>query len=536
MKIWCRLDGQAPLLVARQTCGKGSGEGDKKHFDMVIVGSGAGLAILEGALQSGLSCALVERGKFGGTCLTKGCIPSKILVHPADVMREVAHARKVGLDYPPPAIHWETVSERMWNKIGQTRNIERSIEQADGVEVFKGTAVFTGTHTMKVRLSDGTETEPFSSDRFVLAVGGRSFAPPIPGLAETGYLDSEHFFGDGFPTAPWKRLVIIGGGAIGTEFAHIFSAFGTEVSIVEMLPHLVPTEEEAISEMLEDNFGRLGIHVLTNHKAVSVRRENGHKVVVVQDAQTEGTREVPCDEILVASGIRSNADLLHVELAGIATDKRGWIVTDEYLQTSQPHIWALGDINGKYQFRHKANYEAEVLVANLFGKSEPKRAADYSTVPWAIFTHPQIGHVGMTEKQALAKHEKVMVGVKHYSSIANGYAMGYSSGDPDDGFVKVIADEDMKILGAHVIGPQAAILVQAFVYLMNMDFCCSCGKTKRAEPLLEVAQDCHVSGSANLMNRSMVIHPALSEVAGWIVDELEWVTANVSVPGTETIL
>jgi dihydrolipoamide dehydrogenase len=146
----------------------------------------------------------------------------------------------------------------------------------------------------------------------------------------------------------------------------------------------------------------------------------------------------------------------------------------------------------------------------------------------------------MTEKQALAKHEKVMVGVKHYSSIANGYAMGYSSGDPDDGFVKVMADEDMKILGAHVIGPQAAILVQAFVYLMNMDFCCSCGKTKRAEPLLEVAQDCHVSGSANLMNRSMVIHPALSEVAGWIVDELEWVTANVSVPisvpGTETIL
>ena len=497
-----------------------------KHFDMVIVGSGVGLAILEESLQAGMSCALVESGKFGGTCLTKGCIPSKILVHPADVIREVAHAHKVGLDFQPPAIQWAMVFERMWNKIDQSRNIERSIEQAHGVEIFKGTAAFTGTHTMKVHLTDGTETETFSSERFVLAAGGRSFKPPISGLEETGYLDSDHFFGDGFPAEPWKRLVIIGGGAIGTEFAHIFSAFGTEVTLVEMLPHLVSTEEETISEMLEDNFRHFGIGVLTSHKAVSVRQEDGHKVVVVQDVHTEKTKEIPCDEILVASGIRSNADLLHAELADLVTDKRGWIETDAFLQTSQPHIWALGDINGKYQFRHKANYEAEVLVANLFKKAEPKRAADYTTVPWAIFTHPQIGHVGLTEKEALAKHERIMVGVKHYSSIANGYAMGYSNGDPDDGFVKLIADENMKILGAHVIGPQAAILVQSFVYLMNMDFCCSCGKTEKSEPLLQVAQDCHVSGSANLMNRSMVIHPALSEVAGWIVDELEWVSSK----------
>lgn len=494
-----------------------------KHFDMVIVGSGAGLAILQAAMQAGMSCALVESGKFGGTCLTKGCIPSKILVHPADMIREAAHARHVGLEYQPPAIRWEKISERMWNKIGENRNIERSVDQASGVEVFKGIAIFTGPHTMKVRLADGTETAPFSSEKFVLAAGGRSFIPPIPGLETTGYIDSEHFFGDGFPAQPWKRLVIIGGGAIGTEFAHIFSAFGTEVTLVEMLPHLVSTEEETISEMVEDTFRRHGTNVLTGHKAVSVRKEADHKVVVVQDVETGKAMDIPCEEILVASGIRSNADKLQVEMAGVMTDKRGWIQTDEYLQTSQPHIWALGDINGKYQFRHKANYEAEVLVANLFEHAEPKRAANYATVPWAIFTHPQIGHVGLTEKEARRQHEKIMVGVKRYSSVANGYAMGYSSGDPDDGFVKLIADEHMKILGAHVIGPQAAILVQSFVYLMNMDFCCSCGKAEKAEPQLAVSQDCHVIGSANLMNRSMVIHPSLSEVAGWIVDELEWV-------------
>ncbi len=494
-----------------------------KHFDMVIVGSGVGLAILEGARQAGLSCAFVENGKFGGTCLTKGCIPSKVLVHPADVIREAEHASRVGLDFAAPGISWTTITERMRKKIDESRNIERRIDQASGVETFKGTAEFTGTHTMKVRYDDGTETEPFSSERFVLAAGGRSFIPPVSGLEETGYLDAEHFFGDGFPSAPWKRLVIIGGGAIGTEFAHIFSAFGTEVTIVEMLPHLVSTEEETISELLEDNFRRHGISVLTRHKAVSALKENGHKVVVVEDLQTNECKNIECDEILVSSGIRSNADRLHTELAGIVTDERGWIQTDEYLQTSQPHIWALGDINGKFQFRHKANYEAEVLVPNLFEKAEPKRAATYTTVPWGIFTFPQIGHVGLTEKQAHAKYEKILVAVKRYSSVANGYAMGYVRNDPDDGFVKLIADENMRIIGAHVIGPQAVILVQSFVYLMNMDFCCPCSKTEKAENLLPVAQDCHVNGSADLMNRSMVIHPALTEVTGWIVDELEWV-------------
>lgn len=492
-----------------------------KQYDLAVIGSGVGLTLIDAALQQGLSCALVENAKFGGTCLTRGCIPSKILVHPADLIRDAERADRVGLHFSGHQLDWPAISKRMWRQIDQSKGIEKSLDGAHGLDTYKGTGEFTGPHTMRVAYAEGSYSEDFSARRFIVAAGGRPSIPPISGLEDLGYLDTEKFFGEGFPKKPWDSLVIIGGGAIGAEFAHIFSAYGCKVTVVEMLPRLVPTEEEAVSGMLESNFRQSGIDVYTGHKALSVRAESGKKILKIQNTQTMEEKDIPCEEILLAAGIRPNSDLLRADLAGIEMDDRGWIKTNEYLETSQPHIWALGDINGKYQFRHKANYEADVLLNNLFYSDGPKQKAEYDAVPWAIFTHPQIAHVGLTQTQAAKQHSRLMVGVKHYSSVAKGFAMGYEEGDRDDGFVKLVAGEDMKILGVHIIGPEAAVLIQAFVYLMNTGYRCQKSVPHGYDTNLQSTLTCP-GGSFEAIGRAMVIHPSLSEVAGWAVGNLDW--------------
>ncbi|MBT7121439.1 MAG: FAD-dependent oxidoreductase, partial [Clostridia bacterium] len=310
-----------------------------KKYDIVIIGSGAGLSTLSAALQNGMSCALIENSKFGGTCLTRGCLPSKILVHPADVIREAQHAKKVGLEFVEPKVDWGLITERMWHTIDEHKGIEQSLSNVQGLTVYKGTGEFTRPFAMHVKDKNGDYSEEFEGAKFVIAAGARSFVPPIEGLKETGYVISESFFGDKFPKKPWKSLVIIGGGAIGAEFAHIFSAFGTKVTVVEMQPHMVSLEEEEISETLAKNFVNNGIDVLLNHKAVSAQKSGNLKQVTVEDVNTGETKSIVCEEILVASGVRSNADLLKVENTGVKTSARGWIATNEFLETSVQNIW-----------------------------------------------------------------------------------------------------------------------------------------------------------------------------------------------------
>ncbi|MBP7401450.1 MAG: FAD-dependent oxidoreductase [Clostridia bacterium] len=501
-----------------------------REFDLAIIGSGVGLSLAEAALNKGLRCALVEEGKFGGTCLTRGCIPSKILVHPADLIREAAHAARIGLDFQLAGMDWGVLSRRMWEKIGESARIEHSLTGIQGLTVYKGRGAFTAPFAMRVTTPDGGTVGEFRARRYILAPGARSAVPPVDGLEQVGYVVSETFFGDRFPEKPWKSLVILGGGAIGCEFAHIFSAFGTRVTVVERLPRLASTEEEEVSRLVESQFRANGIDVLTGHRAVRVRGTGAGKTVTVRDEATGATRDIHCEEILVSAGVRSNADRIAADAAGIALDERGWIRTDEYLQTSVPGIWALGDINGKYQFRHKANYEADILAGNLFGPGGEagRRQVHYDAVPWAIFTCPQVAHVGLTEAQARERGGRLLVGYNRYSSVAKGFAMGYEPGDPDDGFVKLIADEHMRILGVHIAGPHASMLIQPFVYLMNAGFSCTLpspaerGKVLRRK-LSEAVHQCLEAGTISPIYESMVIHPALSEVAAWVIGGLRFV-------------
>lgn len=498
-----------------------------EKYDLVVVGSGVGLTIIEEALQNGMRCAIIERGKFGGTCLNRGCIPSKVLVYPADLIREAEHADKVGVTYPAPEVSWPTIARRMWQFIDKNKKIEASLLSAEHLTVYRGTGVFTGPDTLQVPDERDGRTDPFTARLFVLAPGVRTQIPPVEGLAETGFITSETFFGPLFPVKPWKNLTIIGGGAIGLEFAHIFSAQGTQVTIVEMATRLAPTEEPEISRLLEKQLRSRGIDVITNHQAVTAGKAEVGKCLLVRDRSDASTQSICSEEIFVAAGVRSNADLLAVEKAGIATDARGYIITNEYLETSRKNIWALGDINGKYQFRHKANYEAEILAHNLFRPDLSKRSATYQSVPWAIFTDPQIAHVGLREDEIKASGIRYLVGVNHYSDIAKGYAMGYERKDPDNGFVKLLTDENMKILGVHLIGPQASVLIQSFVYLMNAGYKCS-QKTRdkrrknSQRTIPGLFPPCTEAGSLDPIMHSMVIHPALSELTAWVIDNLEW--------------
>lgn len=495
-----------------------------ERYDVTVIGGGAGLMVVEAAHKEGLKCCIIEEAKFGGTCLTKGCIPSKILVAPADLIREAQRANKIGLQFDMPVVQWDVISERMWKQIDLSIRVEEKFRKADGVHVIKGRAEFMSSHKMKITEANGNEIT-IESDTFVVATGARTFVPPIPGFADVDYVTAENFFAERFPEKPWKSVLLMGGGAIGTEFAHIFSALGAEVDLIEMKPRILGTEEESISEFTKSVFEQNGIRVHTNSQVIFAEKTTEGKMLVVKDTITGKEQKLYAEEIFVAAGLVSNGDKIILTNANVETDARGYIITDKFMKTSQNHIWALGDINGKYQFRHKANYEADLVISNLIKKETPMKEADYDSVPWAIFTCPQIAHVGVTEEVLKGRGKPYYVGIYHYSQVAGGIALGYDRGDPDDGFIKILVNEKKQIQGAHIVGPQSSILVQPFVYLMNNKETCKSNNLKGNEKYVSEFEElrimCPELGEYTPIQHSMVIHPSLNELTAWVFNRLE---------------
>lgn len=504
------------FLAKKHNFKKGDENMNAKKYDIAVIGSGAGLMVVEAALNSSMRVALIEASKFGGTCLTKGCIPSKMLVYPADVIRETAEAGRVGLNFDKPAVDWKLISERMWKQINYSETMEKSLDRVEGLGLYKGFAEFVSPDTLRVRNKD-ERYDFLSADKIVIAAGAHSFIPEIEGLEEAGYITSESFFGEKYPhEKPWDSLIIVGDGAIAAEFAHIFSAFGTKITLISKHERILRSEEEEISDTVSAQFSKNGIKVLRNKNTLSASSDGKQKTITVEDKLTGEKTQITAQEIFIATGVKPYSDTLSLDKAGVATDSAGWIVTDEYMQTTRKGIYAIGDINGKFKFRHKANYEAEILIDNLFGGGE-KRKASYDSVPWAIFTNPQIAHVGITERQAKERGLSYKVSRNSYSSIAGGIAMGYGSKDGDAGFAKLISDGKGKLLGAHIVGPQAAILVQPFVYLMA----CGIGCEKSHKGLFSFfGKDCVSPGTLSPIRNSMVIHPSLSELTAWAIDGL----------------
>lgn len=496
-----------------------------KKYDVVVIGTGSANIVLDAALQQGLTCAQIEKGRFGGTCLTRGCIPTKVMATAADYIREIEELPKIGVEVSRAHMNWEVITQRVWQKINESNKILTDYQATDNLDIYQGTGYFTAEKILKVTMNDGTVSEEFTADKIFIAVGARPHLPHITGLEQVGYLSSETLFGEKYPKKPFKSLIILGGGPIGTEFAHIFAAAGTKVTLVQQNVRLLLKEDEEISAQLLKGVRKSGINVLVNHKTTNVRVENGEKVVTLVEKTTGEITEIHAEEIMISAGIQPNTDTLHLENTSIETDSRGWIVTNEFLETSVAGIWAFGDVNGEAPFRHKANYEADIVAHNLFSGHQPPdwRWARYDIVPAVTYTFPQVAHVGLTEDQAIKAGYEAATAKHYYSSTAKGFALGFNPGDEQDGFVKIIVDKKTNtLLGIHIIGPQSSILLQPFVNLMNA------GATK-----ITPVNDHIASATVKELRESRIIrnldprsvisvvetmtpHPSLSEVIMWI--------------------
>ncbi|MDQ1261454.1 MAG: mycothione reductase [Euryarchaeota archaeon] len=459
-------------------------------FDLIVIGSGAGAHVASQARRAGLNVALVDQGPTGGTCLNNGCVPSKMLIYPADVIRTIQDARAVGVHAEINEIDFSAIMSRMHAVVDKTRtDLEEALRAKENLTFYQDRAEFVDDYVLQV---GGESSNTITAPKIVIATGARSLVPPIPGLLETGFLDNVSLLRlQALPAS----LIIIGAGYIGCEFGHFFSALGSMVTILGRSPQVLKGEDPQAAGLVQRVLS-LSMRVITSHEVISVEKKGDKKVVSARNMEDGKIHQFEADEILLAAGRRSNADLLQPEKSGIKTDKNGWIVVDEYLETSKKGIMALGDAIGKHMFRHTANYESEVVSHNLLRAKDSgdREAVDYHAVPYAIFTHPQLAGVGMKEADALAAGLNILIGRAKYMDVAKGVAMA-----EEHGLVKVIlVEETGRILGATVVGPMAAELVQQVVYLMNTEY----------QDLMPVI-------------KSQVIHPTINEVLVRAFSELE---------------
>ena len=308
-----------------------------QHFDLMVLGSGSGLEVSSEAAGLGLSVAIIEEGPFGGTCLNRGCIPSKMLIHCADVMDTIKNAHIFGIKATVQGIDWQAIIARAVDEVdADARAIEEGNRQADNITVFKGRGRFTGAKTLEVN------GEEISAEIVLIAAGTRPMVPDIPGLVGVPYITSDEALR--LPEQP-RRLAILGGGYIAAEMAHFFGALGTEVTLIQRGPQLLRAEDDDVARRFTEVYQRK-INILLNTR-ISRAESRGHEIVL--EVSSEGsTGEVLADGLLVATGRVPNTDLLNVAATGVEIDERGFVKTDEFLETNVPGIWALGDIVGKY--------------------------------------------------------------------------------------------------------------------------------------------------------------------------------------------
>lgn len=453
---------------------------EMKEYDLIVIGSGAGMNVASEAFSRGMNVAVIENGTMGGTCLNRGCIPTKIIIYPADVVQILRDARKVGVSAEGVSVDYDLIMKRMRELVdGDVEQMTKSVKSAEGkgLDFYNTTGRFVGEKTLQV---DGKK---IAAPAILIAAGTRPSVPPVEGLEEAGYLNSRTALG--LKKLP-DSIIIIGGGYVAAEFAHFFDSLGVKVTILGRNPRLLPQEEPEISDEMQRRLsGRMKVH--TNHEAEKAGVENGNKFVVARNRKTGKKYRFRAKEIMVAAGRRSNSDLFHPEKTGVKTDKRGFVLVDKYLRTNVDGIYAIGDAIGRNMFRHTANYESEVAWNNMTASTEKElQAVDEHAVPHAVFSWPEVASVGMREQEAIDKDIVVMVGRSSYTDAVKGYAMG----DDGSSFVKVIVDaKSRKILGAHAIGPHATAMVQPIVYLMNA------GK-----------------GTYLPLVRSQTIHPAMEEI------------------------
>jgi dihydrolipoamide dehydrogenase len=419
-----------------------------EDLDLLVIGAGPGgyVAAIRAA-QLGLRTTVVERDAVGGVCLNRGCIPTKAMLRSADLFTTMQHSGDYGILADNVRLDYESVVRRREKVVKQLTGGVSSLLQANSVPVINGSARLDG-RSVVVTSADG-QTQTIAARNVMLATGSVPATPPIPGADGARVIDSDGaLLLDHVPAS----VLVIGGGAVGSEWANIFHSFGSNVTLVEMLPTLLPVEDEDMGKMLARSFSRRGITVHTGAKLLEVLDgDNGEKIGVIEQKDGQQTR-VSAEYVMIGIGRRPNTAGLGLEAAGVTTDRRGFVEVDDRLRTNVPGILAIGDLTGKQLLAHLASHQGVVAVENLAGHD---KTMDYRVVPSCTFTHPEVATVGMSEAAAREAGYDVRVGTFPFQ--ASGRAMTYGE---TEGTVKVVSESKYgELLGVHIIGANASDLI-----------------------------------------------------------------------------
>jgi pyruvate/2-oxoglutarate dehydrogenase complex dihydrolipoamide dehydrogenase (E3) component len=451
------------------------------HFDAVIIGAGQAGPPLAGRLTAaGQSVAIIERKLVGGTCVNSGCIPTKTLVASAHTAHVARRGAEFGINVGtgPVTVDMAKVKARKDGIMLDDRHgVESWLEGMDGCTLVRGHARFEGPHTIRV------DDQVLEADRFFINVGGRAFAPDIPGLSDVDYLTNVGILDlDVLP----EHLVIIGGSYIGLEFAQMYRRFGAKVTVVEKGPRLTSREDEDVSAAVKGILEAEGIDVQVGATSMRiVKQDNGFDLY-----PRDGAEPVSGTHLLVATGRRPNTDDLGLDAAGVETDERGFIVVDDQLRTSAEHIWAMGDCNGKGAFTHTSYNDFEIVAANLLD-DDPRRVSDRVST-YALYIDPPLGRAGKTVDEVRASGRKALVGKRSMTKVGRAVEKGETQG-----FMKVVVDaETEEILGAAILGVGGDEVIQDILDVMTAKL------------------------PYTAISRTMHIHPTVSELVPTMLQEM----------------
>jgi len=454
-----------------------------RHFDAIIIGTGqAGPALAARLAAAGMAVAIIERHKFGGTCVNTGCIPTKTLVASAYAAHVARRGAEYGFDVTGDVrVDMKRVKARKDDVSGRSnRGVEEWLRGLNNCTVIQGHARFQSSHTVVVN------DEVLQADKLFINVGGRSSVPAMPGIQDVPFLTNSSMMDVDFLP---EHLVIVGGSYIGLEFGQMYRRFGSHVTIVEMGPRLIGREDEDISEAVREILEAEGIQIRLNAKCISLaKRNNG---VVVRMGCDEGPPEVVGTHVLLAVGRIPNTNDLGLDRAGVATDPRGYIVVDEQLQTNVPGIWALGDCNGRGAFTHTSYNDYEIVADNLLN-GDYRRVSDRIQA-YALYTDPPLGRCGMTDLEIRKSGRAALAAKLPMSRVGRAAEKGETQG-----FMKISVDaQTQHILGAAILGTGGDEVIHVLLDVM------------------------YAKAPYTLVQRAMHIHPTVAEFLPVVLSKLE---------------
>lgn len=442
------------------------------HYDIAIIGGGPGgyvAAIYAGKKKA--KVALVEKGELGGTCLNRGCIPTKSLIHGANLLQAIKSAKDFGITADNVNIDWDKLQKKTSRIVKTLTKGVENLLKANNVTVMQGRAKLSRKNTIEISGETGQST--ITADNIILATGSVPTLVPIPGKELQNVMTSDQalFLGE-IPSS----ILIIGGGVIGLEIGYVYNSFGCRITVVEMLPEILPRQDKEISLELKKQLERQGIEIYTDSMVRKIREKDGILQTVIETK--EGTKTVDSEKILMATGRAPAVDAfkdigLHIEKSGV--------VVDEYLKTNIDNIYAVGDVTGKSMLAHVASHQGITAVKNILGENEK---IDYKAIPSCVYTSPEVASVGMTEDEARRLfRDNIRVGRFPYAASGKAKTLGEVNG-----FVKIISESKYnEILGVHIVGPSATELI--------------------AEAVLAIKLECAAEELANTIHA----HPTLSE-------------------------